>query len=913
MRSVLMTAMAVTLLMSVSYAQRPQIADVGNAASPWQGLAPGGVISVFGTSLSDGSTASAAGAPLPTSLAGARLLVNGEAVPLFFASPLQINAQLPVDAPGDGGASFIVEVTRSTGRAVSRARTARYQEHAPGIFTLDQNGTGPGAILRNSDFSLICPPGRTDCTVNRAVRGEIVVIYAVGLGAVDGLIKSGEAAPATYPTRTAPRVSIGDTRAPVLFSGLALGFVGLYQVNVLVPRDAPTGDDVALEMRQGNSRPHRVTIAIAPDSPPVLEQQGGPWAADVRAMAAGRGNPSTLYAGTQSGLLFKSTDGGDHWVATNSGRPLIVSQPYGGASAIKSVVVDPTNPSVVYVAGSVQGENTVVKSVDGGESWEPSGSGITGHYLSINQITISPNNPAVLYVASNTGLFKSMNAGGSWAPAGVTPAYIGSLLIDPLDTSVLYDVSGPRKSTDGGVSWTSIRVGIPADVYVLSMAINPSNPEILYAGTNRAGVYKSTNGGLSWTPAHFGLPASPSQSIVAMAVDHAAPEVVYAGTGTSDDWRRGWGAGVFKSTNGGASWIPVNTGFAESAVSLLQVDYGDSRRVYAGTRNGVLRTTDSGANWTSANAGFPSTSVGTIAIPVARPDRIYAGTESGLFRSLDGGISWEPANFGIPNVGVRTIAFHPREPSTIYAGLSSVEYGIRHGGVFKSTDGGDTWRRVLSYNDSLPALAVDPSDPLCVYAASYRGHHFRTVNGGESWDALPHIANYLTDLIIDPIDSSILYASTESAVYKSIDGGLNWSQSLEEFSSISSLVIDPGNPATLYAGKPRNVPPYVLKTTDGGASWAPADTGMTAGSVTALAVDSADPSTIYASSGTGVVFKTTDGGGSWNQLLRGLPLRPVSSIAIDPVRDAVVYAGIDEAGVFKSVDGGQSWQPTGRD
>jgi uncharacterized protein (TIGR03437 family) len=232
-------------------------------------LAAGMLFTLFGSALSDGSTAaaSAAGAALPTSLAGTTLLVNGIAAPLLFVSPAQINAQLPFEL-GQlvqfGNANRVplqVRVQKAHQDVLGPQTLVAVAFSSPGIFTLDQNGTGPGAILRNSDFSQICPPGRADCTVNRASRGEVVAIYATGLGLVNGSVANGAAAQQALQALVSPWITIGGVPATVLYAGLAVGFVGLYQIDAIIPAGAPLGDNVPLIVSTAGGT-HQVTIAI---------------------------------------------------------------------------------------------------------------------------------------------------------------------------------------------------------------------------------------------------------------------------------------------------------------------------------------------------------------------------------------------------------------------------------------------------------------------------------------------------------------------------------------------------------------------------------------------------------------------------------------------------------------------------
>jgi len=325
-----------------AFAQGPQIAAGGvlNAASlavPGV-LAPGVILSVFGTSLSDGTTAMDLSTQLPTRLAGARLLVNGIPAPLIYASPKQINAQFPVELSATT-AVIQVEVTSASGTSNSQSVNVSVASYSPGIFTLDQNGSGPGTIFRTRDFSAICPPGRSECRANPAVPGEVVTIYMTGLGPVTRLWSSGQAAQVATPTVATPVVSIAGLPAQVLFSGLGSSVAGLYQLDVLVPANAPTGDNIPLDVTIEGSTSNPVTISIGNSTPPVSIPGGGPAGGHINALAIDPLNHYTLYAGAND-AVFKSTNGGASWTVSISGM-------YAAALAI-----DPTNPASVYAGGT---------------------------------------------------------------------------------------------------------------------------------------------------------------------------------------------------------------------------------------------------------------------------------------------------------------------------------------------------------------------------------------------------------------------------------------------------------------------------------------------------------------------------------------------------------------------------------
>ena len=553
-------------------AQTPQIQAGGvvNAASYSSVLAPGVIFSIFGVNLTGGTQGAAASTPLPTQLAGARVLVNGVAAPLSYASSLQINAQFPVELAGLDNALIQVEVDRTSQKLTSEAVSVAVGPVSPGIFTYDQSGSGPGAILRNRDFSLICPAGRTDCPTNRAQRGEAIAIYLTGVGQVQGPWASGETSEEPSPTLATPVVAIGGIETPVLFSGLATGFVGLYQVNVAVPADAPFGEEVPLSLTLGGIS-QQVTIAIGPES------SGGVFTkSEIGSLAVNPSNPSTVLAATLGDGMFGSTDQGLTWNRVT----LSTTDTY-----IRQVVFDSANPGTVYTAT----DGGVLKSTDAGMTWAaPS---FDESYLTFI-VAVDPLNPPVLYAGTNFGPFKSTDGGATWSAinSGITDRYVMALAVDPADSGTVYMGTTPGgsaghifKSTDGGATWNLLALE-PPDTRLSALAIDPLSPATIYAGTSN-GVYKSLDGGQSWNSVS-------SPPIWSITIDPSAPDTVYATTS---------GLGIFKSVDGGLNWVESDAGIPEGqdrAVPTLVIDPTNPGTLYAGTITGeVFLSTDGAASW----------------------------------------------------------------------------------------------------------------------------------------------------------------------------------------------------------------------------------------------------------------------------------------------------------------------------
>ena len=313
-------------------------------------------------------------------------------------------------------------------------------------------------------------------------------------------------------------------------------------------------------------------------------------------------------------------------------------------------------------------------------------------------------------------------------------------------------------------------------------------------------------------------------------------------------------------------------------------------------------------------AGLEGGSISALAVD-ANDNIFAAGLDAGVFKSEDGGSSWRPVTIPSNVTRVDTLAIAPGEPQTVYLGTGS--------GVIKSTDGGATWRAAngdLFEGESagerdhrmlegyVYSLVVDPRDSETVYAGTWKQGLLKTTNGGASWLRLGPGA--VGALVLDPNDSETIYvgsegafaASRESGVSKSADGGRTWQPVGLAGTNVGSLAIDPKDPEILYAGTARNL----LKTSDGGKTGRAVDLKGW-GWLSGVTIDPENPASLYAATTTGA-FKSTDGGRSWVALDAAREARyGVNVLAFDPRSSATVYAGTG-TGVLKSTDSGRSWE-----
>jgi photosystem II stability/assembly factor-like uncharacterized protein len=576
--------------------------------------------------------------------------------------------------------------------------------------------------------------------------------------------------------------------------------------------------------------------------------------------------PSTLYTGTSEGI-FKSTDGGANWSSASSGLPLV---PFSGQfdpsapsrpPSVYSLVIDPQNPSTLYAVAdgdavlsgtglTVYAVGGLVKSTDGGGSWNTVDLVLPQSHTIHAILAIDPQNPSTLYVGTNYGMFKSTDRGGGWSPvnSGLPPFATG---LPPFPS------------------------GSP---YFQAVVIDQQQPDTLYATINSSfgtRVFKTTNGGASWSDVSTGLPDGTFVS--SLQIDPQIPATLYAGTKT----------GVFKSTDRGTSWVPANSGLTATVILDVAIDPRKLSTLYARTSNGLVKTTDGGTNWSQANSNLglcgsalavDPQNTGTVFAPGYAP--AGGGVSScGVFKTTDGGTSWS-ASWIIAQDDysnwISALAIDPQDSKVVYA--TTQDSGCRLGTLHKSVDGGMSWSHSLFKDMGVSAgcvleLVVDPQNSGNLYAAFYYGGVFKSTDAGATWKAANSGLSpgdgsvyQAVALAIDPGSPSTVYTVSSSGVFKSSDGGMSWTPSSSGLPDWSSeleddciclrprLAVDPQDSARVYLGITIGRADRVFQSSDGGTSWI--DTGLVVSASSwfgGLVISSQGPSTVYAGSfGEGV-------------------------------------------------------------
>ncbi|MBW3589176.1 MAG: glycosyl hydrolase [Actinobacteria bacterium] len=352
------------------------------------------------------------------------------------------------------------------------------------------------------------------------------------------------------------------------------------------------------------------------------------------------------------------------------------------------------------------------------------------------------------------------------------------------------------------LKWRNI--GPPRGGRVVAVAGHPVDPMAFYFGACAGGVWKTTDGGAYWENVSDGF--FTSASVGAIAVSQSDPNVIYVGTGEScvrNDVSPG--DGVYRSTDGGATWHHLGLKKTRH-ISRVRIDPSDSNRVYVGAlgdifgpskERGVYRSTDGGATWNQIL--FRSENAGTadLWLDPSNPRILYAavwqarrtpwsmesgGPDSSLYRSLDGGDTWDDITErdGLPKVvkGRMGIAASPARPGRVWA---LIEADKDKGGLYRSEDYGETWERISEergiqgrpwyYSHIVP----DPQDPEKIYSLNFQ--FWRSTDGGGTFQEIPTPHGDNHDLWIDPNNPLRMIEGNDGGACVSFNGG-------ESFSSI---------------------------------------------------------------------------------------------------------------------------------
>jgi len=585
----------------------------------------------------------------------------------------------------------------------------------------------------------------------------------------------------------------------------------------------------------------------------------GPDGGDARAFAAVPGEPQHLYMGDTDSWLFESRDGGVNWHRLSKVDA-------SDDLIVDSIVVDATDHNTLFVGVWRTGrlDGGLYLSHDGGKSWKPIVALQGQKVLSLAQ---APSDPSILIAGSITGVFRSTDHGQTWgliSPEGSKEIHeVESLAIDPRNPDIVYAGTWhlPWKTRDGGKTWHNIKQGVIDDSDVFSIILDPERPSIVYASAC-SGIYKSENGGDLFHKIQ-GIPATARRTRVLMQDTHHR-EVVYAGTTE----------GLYRTRDAGHEWTRL-TG-SDVIVNDIYLDPEHAGHILLATdRSGVLSSTDGGATFADSNHGFSDRKVESLLVDAKDSKRILAGvvndkTYGGVFVSTNAGESWKQIAQGLDGRDVFALA--QSKDGTVLAGTS---HGIF---ALSSNDGGapQQWlMRSSIVNHGTKIVSV--------------------MNGGKKINRLENItipAREMSSRVADfDLTGDVWLTATAEGLFTSSDQGVTWQGGLVmgsgAYHSVASI------DGELLAARREGV----VFSKDGGKTWEPLRMPSRVKDIHRL-VFSPD-GVLWVGAGDGV-YLSRDKGNTWFWLEK-VPVRDIDDMSFD-AKSGRMLASSRSSQVIYSID-----------
>lgn len=600
--------------------------------------------------------------------------------------------------------------------------------------------------------------------------------------------------------------------------------------------------------------------------------------------------PHYIYAGSPAGGLWHSKDDGETWICLTDNIYSLLG--------VSSIVIDPLSPvenrTLYIMTGDKDNYDTnfagIFRSTDNGTSWTkmpyavttfgfnklmmhptnnmllfattsdgifrlPVGSSIATKVLTgdFDDMEFNPANPAILYVTGPSGTFRSTDTGGSWTKTASAIPFSGriEMAVTPADSKIVYLFLGQRevaslyKSVDSGVTYAKVvtnfdfgQVAMGQWRYDLAIAISPIYATDIYLG----GIYfySSSNGGTSWNSDYMGH------------VDHHSLDFYHGKLYSGND------GGISRKARGAGMIEDLSQGFSVSQIYKIGVDQTAENHILAGLQD----------NGTSSIVGEFAVSVSDgdgmeCFVDPGNPDNIFTSSQTGVF--YRGSRSTRTYRIISPPVGPRywlsPFKMDPSNRNVIYAGYAE---------LWKNTNQGDgSWinisRGALGVKDPIADFAIAPSNSNYIYVFK-SDSAFRTTNGGATWTHLKssllpwvehaaiHAENPNTLWIVKPFSDP---QSRGPRVLKSTDGGISWADVSGNlpFVAMTSIVYQQGSNNGLYVGSEVGV----FYKDDSMADWIPFDYGMPFAPITDLEIN-------YV---TGKLYAATYGRGAWQTDLYG--------------------------------------------
>ncbi len=570
--------------------------------------------------------------------------------------------------------------------------------------------------------------------------------------------------------------------------------------------------------------------------------------------------PNLIWAGSAAGGAWKSTDYGQTWKTTCDDL---------FSMGVSDIAMPWNNPNIVYLATGDDDAGTtytigVVKSTDGGLTWNPTGlTWTTSQNQQIYRLLADPKAAGKLYAATSQGLHVTTDAGVTWSKkSNLNFRDLEQRSDNPL---IMIGCTGSEihRSTDGGNTWTKITTSIPTTIGRISLAISPANQEYMYAlcsdnskGSGFGGLYRSVDGGKTW------VRRSNTPNILSHSVD---------GSGT-----------------GGQGWYDLTIGCS----------YKQPNHIVIGGVN-IWRSTDGGTTWEISAHWYGANGKPYVHADIHDLDylpnsdkTIIAGTDGGVSSSSNNGLTWTDNSDGLAITQYYHVA-------TAQALNPSYIGGAQDNGTTRFAS--NSWTQILG-GDGMKCL-INPNDSKIIYGAIQNGYLNRSTNSGTNFngvlnpDITKETGRWVTPYVFNPKNPTIMYAGFRN-IWKSTQGGAQgtWTK-ISSFtntaSTIKLIAVSPANPDIIIAMNDQ----VAYESKDAGETWnTKAFPGVNVGNITSYEFSHDDENIAWLTIGgfgASRVFKTTNGGTTWSDISGNLPRIPTNIIVHEKGSPERLYVGTD--------------------
>jgi hypothetical protein len=630
---------------------------------------------------------------------------------------------------------------------------------------------------------------------------------------------------------------------------------------------------------------------------PFTHTNTGSWSSGqgrVNVVYEDPSNPNTVYIGAPAGGIWKSTNAGNSWVPLSDNLPQI---------GVSGIAVDPNNPNVIYITtGDCDASDTysigVLKSSDGGITWNTTGLTFTTTNKLAGDIIINPSDSNMIWAATSDGIYKSTNAGTSWTLTQTGDFAQGRIRLKPGDSNTVYAVSNNRfyRSTNAGTTFTAIISGLPFSSGRLLLDVTAANPNYIYilsafASSAFQGIYRSVNGGTSWTKTSGDtdvFESSQSWYDLALAVSPTNQNEIYTGC-----------LNVWKSTDGGSSATKLNNWSSPTEQAYTHADIHYLRffgnKLYCGSDGGVYVSQNNGTSFTDLTASAQIGQFYKIAVSKQTASKMVGGLQD------NGGHAYSDNQwknyYGADGMDT---AIDPNDSDKYYG---FIQFG---GGLYVSSNAGNS----LSSSVGAPASETGTNDdggnwitPLVANNAGelFAGYSNLYILSGGAWTQ--QNVNSLgggdvEQIAIDPSNDNIMYVVNGSSLYKSINKGINFTLSYSASSNITSVDVHSSNSSIVYLTT-QGLAGQALKSINGGTSFTSFSAGLpNIGKNVIVHQGRNVDNPLYIGTSLGVYYKD-DTMSQWEPFDINLPNVSVTDLEIN-LEDEKVIAATYGRGIWQS-------------